>query len=183
MIIDTKHLHLRPVVETDIANTQRYFAMWDVIKHLKNNDNWPYPCDGAEKFYHDYIKLEQGKDHWFWAINEKDNPNYMIGEIELDRELPSEGEHIGFWLGTPYHGKGYMTEALTAIRDVAFTQLNFEFLRINCAVSNPASKRVIEKSGFKHIGSKKYSWRAHSGEDMNDEMLLTRDEWLELKQN
>lgn len=105
----------------------------------------------------------------------------MIGEIELDRELPEEGENIGFWLGTPYHGKGYMSEALSAVVDFAFAQQNFDYLRINAATSNPASRRVQEKCGFKHIARKKYSTKVYSGDYMTDEQLLTLNDWLKLK--
>lgn len=62
MIINTEQLHLRLANENDIPNMQKYFAVWEVMKHMNDHGSWPYPEDGAEKFYHDTIKPNQNKN-------------------------------------------------------------------------------------------------------------------------
>lgn len=59
---------------------------------------------------------------------------------------------VGYWLGEQFWGRGVMTEALTAVTDFCFD--NFPRRRIATEVfaSNPASARVLEKSGFAFEG-------------------------------
>ena len=59
---------------------------------------------------------------------------------------------VGYWLGEQFWGRGVMTEALTAVTDFCFD--NFPLHRIAAEVfaNNPASARVLEKSGFAFEG-------------------------------
>jgi RimJ/RimL family protein N-acetyltransferase len=59
---------------------------------------------------------------------------------------------VGYWLGEQFWGRGVMTEALTAVTDFCFD--NFPLGRIAAEVfaNNPASARVLEKSGFAFEG-------------------------------
>ena len=59
---------------------------------------------------------------------------------------------VGYWLGEQFWGRGVMTEALTAVTDFCFD--NFPLHRITAEVfaNNPASARVLEKSGFAFEG-------------------------------
>ena len=59
---------------------------------------------------------------------------------------------IGYWLGVPYWNKGYATEALHALIDYAFTDLTHDALQAGARVTNPASRRVLEKCGFQWTG-------------------------------
>lgn len=78
----------------------------------------------------------------------------VIGDISLmpysESRFPEnekQGE-VGFWLGYPYWGNGYMPEACKRIVKYGFDDLKLE--RIWCAhnLENEKSKRVQEKSGF-----------------------------------
>src|SRR5215469_4395317 len=59
---------------------------------------------------------------------------------------------VGYWLGEQFWGRGIMTEVVTAVTDFCFK--NFPLRRISAEVfaSNPASARVLEKSGFTFEG-------------------------------
>ena len=50
-------------------------------------------------------------------------------------------------------GKGYATEAVRAVIDHAFTDLDCEALQSAARVTNPASRRVLEKCGFQWTGA------------------------------
>jgi RimJ/RimL family protein N-acetyltransferase len=54
----------------------------------------------------------------------------------------------GYCIGVPWWGRGIATEAAQALVDFAFTTLGFERLQARARVSNPASRRVLEKCGF-----------------------------------
>lgn len=59
---------------------------------------------------------------------------------------------LGYWLGVKYWGKGYATEALHAVIDYAFADLAHKALQAGARVTNPASRRVLEKCGFQWTG-------------------------------
>src|SRR5712671_2954018 len=63
-----------------------------------------------------------------------------------------EGAELGYWIGVPFWGCGYATEAARCLIDHAFGDLGYEVLSASARVSNPASRRVLEKCGFQWTG-------------------------------
>jgi RimJ/RimL family protein N-acetyltransferase len=59
---------------------------------------------------------------------------------------------LGYWIGVPFWGCGYATEAARGLIDHAFSNLGCEVLTASARVSNPASRRVLEKCGFQWTG-------------------------------
>ena len=56
---------------------------------------------------------------------------------------------IGYWIDTQCSGQGLTTEAIIALTQYAFTELNAQRVQICCQAENIASVRVAEKSGFR----------------------------------
>jgi RimJ/RimL family protein N-acetyltransferase len=71
----------------------------------------------------------------------------IVGGCGIGR-LRADGPEIGYWIGVPHWGNGYATEAARALIDHAFGDLDYEELRAGARVTNPASRRVLEKCGF-----------------------------------
>jgi RimJ/RimL family protein N-acetyltransferase len=92
-----------------------------------------------------------------------------------------EQAELGYWLGVPYWGKGYATEALHAVIDYAFTDLAHEALQAGSRVTNPASRRVLEKCGFQWTGVGLYRIRAINSSAPIDRFRLERGIWSALK--
>jgi RimJ/RimL family protein N-acetyltransferase len=88
---------------------------------------------------------------------------------------------LGYWLGVKYWAKGYATEALHALVDYAFTDLNHESLQAGARVTNPASRRVLEKCGFQWTGVGLYRIRAINSSAPIDRFRLERGIWSALK--
>ncbi|MCB0212540.1 MAG: GNAT family N-acetyltransferase [Anaerolineae bacterium] len=59
---------------------------------------------------------------------------------------------IGYWLGTPFQGRGLMTKACGAWIDHAFNQINLNRIEIRCAVDNHRSRKIPKRLGFKEEG-------------------------------
>lgn len=59
---------------------------------------------------------------------------------------------IGYWIGKPWWGRGFATEAVGALINYCFTECGFERLTCGHFVDNPASARVIAKLGFQFTG-------------------------------
>lgn len=76
-------------------------------------------------------------------------PN-LVGACGLGRR-PSGAVELGYWIARPFWGRGYATEACSALVEMA------RALRIDCVegshfIDNPASARVLEKLGFCSTG-------------------------------
>ncbi|WP_413583483.1 GNAT family N-acetyltransferase [Bdellovibrio sp. HCB288] len=72
-----------------------------------------------------------------------------MGAVHLWRE--GHPENRGFWLGKPFWGKGYMTEAVEPVMNYAFNELGFDKLVFANAVGNLKSRRIKEKTGARLI--------------------------------
>ncbi len=66
------------------------------------------------------------------------------------------GEHnhaeLGYWIGVPYWGCGYATEAASAVVAFGFETLRLNRICAHCFAGNAASRRVLEKIGMRLEG-------------------------------
>ena len=78
----------------------------------------------------------------------------LVGAITLDniRRGPAQTATIGYWTGEPYIRQGFMGDALPAVVYYAFETLDLSRIEAACLPKNLASRRVLEKSGFKYEG-------------------------------
>jgi RimJ/RimL family protein N-acetyltransferase len=88
---------------------------------------------------------------------------------------------LGYWLGVCYWGKGYATEAARAVIDYAFTAFGYDLLHSSARVTNPASRRVLEKCGFQWTGAGLGRVRALGSSVPIDRFRLDRGLWASLK--
>lgn len=96
--------------------------------------------------------------------------------------VPCEADpEIGYWLGVPYWGQGYATEAARAVIDYVFGDLQCEALQAGARVSNPASRRVLEKCGFQWTGVRLMRIRAINSAAPTDRFRLDRKLWESLR--
>mgnify|MGYP002627723129 CR=1 FL=1 len=91
-----------------------------------------------------------------FALELKEN-HKVIGSLGLETlslSLSDEyenlvGREIGYVLSKDYWGKGLMPEAVNAVKDYLFGELDYDFLLCGYYNFNERSKRVQEKCGFK----------------------------------
>jgi RimJ/RimL family protein N-acetyltransferase len=96
-------------------------------------------------------------------------------------ELREDGPELGYWLGVPYWGRGFATEAARALIDHAFGDLEHDTLISGARVNNPASRRVLEKCGFQWTGVRLSRIRAINSAAPIDRFRLDRGLWASLK--
>jgi RimJ/RimL family protein N-acetyltransferase len=104
----------------------------------------------------------------------------VIGGCGLMTPVDDSTE-IGYWLGVRHWGKGYATEAVRAMIDYAFTDLDCEALQSAARVTNAASRRVLEKCGFQWTGAGLLRSRALNSSVPVDRFRLDRGLWASLK--
>jgi RimJ/RimL family protein N-acetyltransferase len=81
-----------------------------------------------------------------------DSSGTLVGAISLRLELGHERAELGYWIGVPYWGRGYATEAAGAMVGYGFDELGLNRIHAHHLARNPASGRVLEKTGFTHEG-------------------------------
>lgn len=91
------------------------------------------------------------------------------------------GTEIGYWIGEPFWGKGFATEAAQAVIDQAFTTPETERIFACCHASNNASRKVLEKCGFKHTGPGMCACGALNTMVPSEDFQLERGVWKSLK--
>jgi RimJ/RimL family protein N-acetyltransferase len=95
--------------------------------------------------------------------------------------VAGQNPEIGYWLGVRYWGQGYATEAVRALIDHAFQRLDYDVLHSSARVTNPASRRILEKCGFQWIGAGLCRVRALGSSVPVDRFRLDRGLWASLK--
>lgn len=107
----------------------------------------------------------------------------LAGAIELapDRYRPdANSNELGYWLGTPFQGRGLMTEAAEAVITYGFLQKGLAQIGICTDPVNRRSRRVISKCGFIFEGRIRRTYKIYDG-SLRDSLLfsLLREEWEE----
>lgn len=78
----------------------------------------------------------------------------LVGGLTLGniRRGVSQSASLGYWMGEPYAGKGYMSAAVRAILPFAFQRLHLHRIEAACLPHNEASMRLLERVGFQREG-------------------------------
>jgi len=171
-VLETKRLTLRAPCHEDVkaiallANDRRIAENTTRIPH-------PYRVADAEHFVAN-VNRHDGEACFVLMLD-----GTLIGACGVDPR--DEGAELGYWLGAGYWGHGFMTEAARAVIDYAFGDLRHEGLQSGARVSNPASRRVLEKCAFQWTGVRLTRIRAIHSAAPVDRFRLDRGLWLSLK--
>jgi RimJ/RimL family protein N-acetyltransferase len=79
----------------------------------------------------------------------------LVGTVSLFIDERDRTGLLGFWVGLPYWGKGYATEAVAEVVRYGFEERGLLRVRANHFGSNPASERVLRKVGMVHEGTRR----------------------------
>jgi RimJ/RimL family protein N-acetyltransferase len=104
----------------------------------------------------------------------------IIGGCGLGK-LRGDAPDIGYWFGVAYWGRGFASEAARAVIDHAFGDIGHDVILGGARVSNPASRRVLEKCGFQWTGVALQRVRALKTSVPCDRFQLDRKRWESLK--
>lgn len=118
-----------------------------------------------------------------YAICEKEN-NRAIGAIELklnghtDMTESDDECELGYWLGEPFWGRGYVPEAADALLQRAFEKLGMETIWCGYFDGNEKSKRVQQKLGFRyHHTCNRVSVPLLNEIRIGHTNILTKEDW------
>jgi RimJ/RimL family protein N-acetyltransferase len=175
IVVRTARLVLRPARDGDEDRLFPLFADWAVIRWL-SSPPWPYAREDMQTFIRQQAKRAPDDPEAHFVIVLDDEPIGFVGArmrpaSHLQRDA---GPHIGYWLGQPFWGRGYMTEALAgAVRHV-FGTLSHDAIYSGIFAGNAASLRVQEKVGFVRDGETMLHSRPRGTEFPHINTVLTR---------
>ena len=148
--IETERLILRAFKQSDIDDFYEYAS----VEGVGEMAGWKHHETKDET--QEILDLFILEDKTF-AIVLKEN-NKVIGSLGVEKYGMEEklteffeyqGREIGYVLSKDYWGKGIMPEALNAIIEYLFNELDLDFLTCGYLEFNNQSKRVQEKCGFR----------------------------------
>jgi RimJ/RimL family protein N-acetyltransferase len=146
MFARTPRLLLRPGFAEDAPALAAAIADEAIVRNLATAP-WPYRMRDAEA----YLACPRDPVLPSLLIFERTGgAAQLVGSCGLGRR-PSGSVELGYWIATPFWGRGLATEACTALVDIART-LGLASLEGSHFIDNPASARVLEKLGFEPLG-------------------------------
>jgi [ribosomal protein S5]-alanine N-acetyltransferase len=141
----TDRLVLRPLEERDAANIFLLNSDPEVLRYVHDV---PFAdVEAARQWIIDipkHLPLGYGR----WAIEGKDGT--WIGRCSL-RRYPDDEVLMGYRLLREHWGKGYASEAVAALLELAFNTYDLPFVVSKVAKGNKASQRVIERNGGRFV--------------------------------
>ncbi len=165
-VLESERLILRPPRPCDIQSMAVWLSDYDVARMTARVPH-PYQEDDAEAF------VAMGAPNRF--VIERKRDGLFLGMAGLHVEETCE---FGYWLGKPFWGHGYATEAAARLAEYGFVALELENLHAGWFYDNPASGHVLAKLGARHNGSQMRECRARGMRILCHDMLLTRADFL-----
>ena len=178
MIVKTDRLILRPWTEADAESLYRYasdprigpMAGWEVHTSV----------DYSREIIRDVLSLPDNLAVEIQGIN--GGPVGAVGLIRKNERntymQPNEVE-VGYWIGVPFWGNGYIPEAVEALLSLSFEYLQVDAVWCGYYDGNEKSRRCQEKCGFRyHHSSPVFVDKLAEGR-LEHYTRLTRAEWEE----
>ena len=147
--LDTARLMLRQFVEADTEELKqlaraREVAEGTFVPH-------PYEEGFAEEFIESQFRDYKRGNLINFAIEIKEI-HKLAGSIGIRIDRKHNHGEIGFWIGVPYWGNGYCTEAAKAVLDYGFKNQKLDRIYAFHFAGNTASGKVLRKIGMKDEG-------------------------------
>ena len=143
--IETPRLVLRAPIRGDVPAMARLADNKAIAEKLSRLPS-PYTRADATAFVEIFA---QRADERPYAVTLPDGD--FLGVVGFTFAMGQYPE-LGYWLGEPYWGKGFMTEAVKGLIEAAHQTKHFSIIRARALTDNAASIKVLEKAGFANIG-------------------------------
>lgn len=147
--LETPRLRLRPFRVSDVpeiarlAGHPRIAATTLYVPH-------PYATSDAETWLRTHGPAAAAGTGFTFAITTREGS--LVGAMGLDLVPHHLRAELGYWIGVEHWGRGFATEAGTAVLDFGFGTLGLNRIEAHCFLGNAASARVLEKLGMRFEG-------------------------------
>ena len=147
-IVKTERLILRVPLPEDAPQIAQSIGRKEVVWNL-GRAPFPYALSDANAW------IERTPEQWMtdraysFVITLPETG--VIGAVGVDH-LADQVWEIGYWVGAPWWGLGYATEAAAAVLEWAQAKHGLRAFVSGHFVDNPASGNVLTKLGFEPVG-------------------------------
>lgn len=168
LVLSTKRLTLRPYTLDDVD------VLWPHVSdpRLPVQMSWSSHTskDETRAFLEYATQSLAANTEIIWAI---EDAGTFVGAIGLHgiawqrAAWRVDRAELGYWVGIPFWSRGYMTEAATEVVRFGFDTLGLHKITVGCIDGNDASRKIIERLGFRFIGRHEEdvwrdgAWHAH----------------------
>jgi len=179
VVLKTTRLILRPWRETDAESLYKY-AKDPLVGPIAG---WPIHAsvENSLQIIRDVLSADE-----IYAVTIK-NDDAAIGSIGLmiggrsNLDIGADEAEIGYWIGVPYWGQGFIPEAMRELMRYAFDELGMSTIWCGYFDGNEKSKRVTEKCGFRfHHTEKDKEWPLINEIKAQHVTCITKKEWKDL---
>lgn len=173
--IETSRLTIRLVTQADLPALLEYNADDAVTRYLPYA-SWRGMADAQEWLARAEARLAAREALQFVAVQRETGS--VIGSCLLFHfDEPSRRAETGYLLGRKHWGAGYMFEAMRALVDFAFAQMNLRRLEAEIDPRNTASAKLLQRLGFLREGHLRERWELKG--ELSDSGLygMLRADW------
>ncbi len=172
MRLETDRLILRPPDLADAPAIRRLAGDWEVARYTARIPH-PYE-DGMAESWLASLQQPTDEDAEIVLAVERRADGAFLGCIGLSPDPAAGTAEVGYWLGRPFWGQGYATEALAAFVGFAFDHFGLAQVTASAMPENRGSIRVQEKVGFTFVDEGEEPAPARGGPIKVERRLLTR---------
>ena len=147
MFIRSERLFLRPGWPEDWAELYERIADEGIVRNLAKAP-WPYEPGHAREFA---ARPQEPRTPHFLVTLPGAHGAELVGCVGLAPDETGATE-LGYWIARGHWGRGYATEAVRGVLGLA-SALGHRRIVAGHFVDNPASGRVLVKTGFRPAGS------------------------------
>jgi 16S rRNA (cytosine1402-N4)-methyltransferase len=142
--LETEHLILRPMLETDFDGLHLIFTDPNVMGAFQHE---PFTREQMQRWLQRNLDHQHEFGYGLFSVLLKE-AGELIGDCGLEQMDDLHAAELGYDFRSDFWNRGYATEAACAVRDYAFDILQLPQLISLIRVGNLASKRVAEKVGM-----------------------------------
>jgi RimJ/RimL family protein N-acetyltransferase len=173
--LETQRLWLRWPRAADAAAIAA-FASRPEVAQMTAAIPHPYPAQEADSFVFKARADNAAGQALHLALTLKGGPRTVIGLVSAIAAELYEAE-IGYAIAPEMWDHGYASEAARILVDTIFALTPAQRIRANTRINNPASRAVLEKSGFAYVDTGLDPLPARGGLHPCDRFVLERAQW------
>jgi RimJ/RimL family protein N-acetyltransferase len=147
--IETASLYLRPFERGDVDAVRRYYLLPSVQRYVERPTRYEEDVAEAVSIMRRQVQLNRPGETLTLAMVRKGDKS-LIGQVGLKWSDATAGQaELRFAIDPAQSGKGYLTEALSALIDLAFDHFHIHRLMVRCDGRSHHSIKLMQKLGLR----------------------------------
>ncbi len=171
--LEGEHVLLRPYRETDAAAV---FAAIDASRdHLAPWMGWVDHHQGVDDTRDYCLRMEAAwllRSALIVGIFDRADGRYLGGTGFHEPDWDGRVFEVGYWLRPDAVGRGYVTESVRLLVDLAFGHLGARRVELQCDATNERSRKTAERCGFVFEGRLRNRSRTPDGQ-LRDDLIFS----------